>query len=981
MKLQSCIVGICLALAGPYLPFAEGLIESDTATHTAVADGSWFSTTTWEGGEVPGEGAIAYVPEDISVYYDGSSEARLFAILVEGEFTISADNGGTTKLYVDTLFGVSESSIVVDGSDSTDGTIEVVFDPFDINDWKTSGATGWNDAAKAYYVDGALVYRHDGTTTLDDVEGVYGRFTKNTDGTFSGFDPDQLSIGFITMGSAYIRGQDKKDFIKLAEDAEDGDGSIVLSEDPVGWEVGDTIDVTGTEGGRWRSSTLSGTQDEIVTITSIVDKTVSFSPSLQYDHIGTCVWGKVFKAYVSNLTRNITFRSAHPDTISMRGHVMFMHNPDVDVRHAAFVDLGRTNKAKLLDDTFYTVSQNDDDDWVFDGPRDYDDDSDPDVRFWANPDEIENQRGRYAFHFHKMGTHAGADQAVAIGNVVQGSPGWGMVHHDSNALMEDNVVLMARGCGMVAESGSETGAWINNLSSSNRRNAADFVDDLVGYDTLGDADFKRLSRHQIEDKFRGGDGYGLASRLVEMVGNVAATSLHGIKLRGRGSPADNFPNLGPLVDGFDPDAFPIDAFPLNDNSFDGRVKRDLASFIKFEDNELYAIGRFALNSQDRDLAGQLELTSVVKNLSAWNSGNTMYLADTQTNYTFHNLISVDVKTGMSNQQATDITFVDSQFVRLEETHPLQQGDTAYDGQVFNFVNTTLTDVNGDPLTVDFINDKGGTANVLTDADVQDVPVTFTTNDNMDTTINLNTSDFTVVVDGTIHDSIGDDPFGGHPSEDESPDEREYDFDGKLDDYIAEYGAFTDSIGDYIILTEYIGDRVSGEHFGIDFAIDLIGYQGDTILIPTDDFQSVDWAGGFGWSGDWKLASNFSNILPMITEWNGNYVAAIRYGILNQRMTREFSNGIAGGTLTFKWDIDDLEDSEFAYAEVKDENGWHTVWTRSSPGNKSDLVGEADNLTQTTRDLSNYGTVTKVRFRLSSNTVGDDYLYVDDVDIR
>ena len=50
-----------------------------------------------------------------------------------------------------------------------------------------------------------------------------------------------------------------------------------------------------------------------------------------------------------------------------------------------------------------------------------------------------NVRARYPFHFHRSGVEEVKNPAIGIGNSVFGSPGWGYVHHDSNAILHNNV--------------------------------------------------------------------------------------------------------------------------------------------------------------------------------------------------------------------------------------------------------------------------------------------------------------------------------------------------------------------------------------------------------------------------------------------------------------------------------------------------------------------------------------------------------------
>ena len=75
-----------------------------------------------------------------------------------------------------------------------------------------------------------------------------------------------------------------------------------------------------------------------------------------------------------------------------------------------------------------------------------------------------NIKGRYSFHFHKTGTTDQENPAIAIGNTVSGSPGWGFVQHSSNANFIDNVAFDVFGAGFAAEDGDETGIWQRNMA-------------------------------------------------------------------------------------------------------------------------------------------------------------------------------------------------------------------------------------------------------------------------------------------------------------------------------------------------------------------------------------------------------------------------------------------------------------------------------------------------------------------------------------
>lgn len=124
---------------------------------------------------------------------------------------------------------------------------------------------------------------------------------------------------------------------------------------------------------------------------------------------------------------------------------MVMHNPDVIIRGASFIDFGRSFKDKLVDE--------------------------PALNIDGSPGAGANQRGRYVLHLHRnlprmnqpLDT-ATATPARVEDCVVWGGPGWGFVHHDSFAVFENNVAFDVAGSDFVQEAGNEIGLWRGNLS-------------------------------------------------------------------------------------------------------------------------------------------------------------------------------------------------------------------------------------------------------------------------------------------------------------------------------------------------------------------------------------------------------------------------------------------------------------------------------------------------------------------------------------
>ncbi len=170
-------------------------------------------------------------------------------------------------------------------------------------------------------------------------------------------------------------------------------------------------------------------------ITAIEGGRITINKPLAYDHDTP---REDLFAYVANTTRNVTIASEDGEAtaVHQRGHVMFMHNDDVDVRYAAFDDLGRTDKSQPAFDigALDTVTAD------------------------------SNIKGRYPLHFHKTGTTDLDDPAISQGNSISGSPGWAMVQHSSNANFIDNVTFDTFGASYVAEDGDETGIWLRNIS-------------------------------------------------------------------------------------------------------------------------------------------------------------------------------------------------------------------------------------------------------------------------------------------------------------------------------------------------------------------------------------------------------------------------------------------------------------------------------------------------------------------------------------
>ncbi|MFN3960737.1 MAG: G8 domain-containing protein [Parvularculaceae bacterium] len=297
------------------------------------------------------------------------------------------------------------------------------------------------------------------------------------------WDPRLLSRGLVSLGSIDINGAEKASFLKVAVDPMKGDTTLTLEGPPEGWRVGDRLVLTGTHlvstGKTPQGQPIDvATEDEELVIVKIEGNVITFDKPLQYDHEGPRA---DLKAYVANYSRNIVFETENADAVPVhqRGHVMLMHSNDVTVRFAEFTELGRTDKSERAFDLsdLHTVE--------FDS----------------------NVKGRYSLHIHRSGVDDQAHPVIVEGASVWGAPGWGFVHHDSNAIFADNAAYDVFGAAFVAETGNETGRWSGNIAIKSLG-----VDHIV----------KNGDDVNAFDLGRTGTGFWFQGRLVEAVGNVAA---------------------------------------------------------------------------------------------------------------------------------------------------------------------------------------------------------------------------------------------------------------------------------------------------------------------------------------------------------------------------------------------------------------------------------------------------------------------------
>ena len=457
------------------------LVPRNQATHIVVASGNWFDHSIWYQHQIPTAGSKVLIPKNISVVYNGISDASIHTVRVDG--TLSFSRTDETRIVLDT-FVISPSGKLEIGTAQNQISLktEILFaDNGDIN-------TAW--------------------------------------------DPQLISRGLISHGEVKIHGQEKLPFSKVQSHPLIGDTSLDLQEIPRNWKIGDTLVITGTlkQGFAWdnniRRVIYHESQDEVRTITSVNGTRIGIDRPLSFNH--TTPRSDLF-AYVANMTRTVTFASINPSAVHRRAHTMFMHNANVDVRYAAFDQLGRTDKSRPARDRW---------------------------KLATIVPPTENIKGRYSFHFHRTG--ATNKLTYCIGNTVTNSPGWGFTHHSSNSDFTDNISFDVYGAGFTAEDGDETGIWKHNLAIRSK-----------GFD-WGDWSAKNAEDVDNHDNGRTGDGFFFAGRLVHAVDNIAANCTHGYVWMHRSAPARpttptlDTPEIGYGRPSISPDHPPIQGFKNNE---------------------------------------------------------------------------------------------------------------------------------------------------------------------------------------------------------------------------------------------------------------------------------------------------------------------------------------------------------------------------------------------------------------------------------
>jgi hypothetical protein len=382
-------------------------------------------------------------------------------------------------------------------------------------------------------------------------------------------DPTLSGKGLVAASRVRLYGALKTPRVRVAGAPRRGDRVIALQSAPSGWRVGDRVILTGT---RWIPQTTKGdvvvaspTEDEIRFITAVSGASVTLDSPLAFDHLAP---DPSLGAYLVNYSRTLRLATENGAKLppSRRAHALFM-SIETTIEGAEFFEMGRTDKSRRAVDAATLTA----------------------------PTATSNVKGRYPLHLHQPGFPADELAPVIRGVAIWGSPGWGLVQHGGKAFVYQSNVYNAFGSAFVAESGNETGAWVENtaIKGVGVNHIVKDAADVIAFD-LG----------------RTGDGFWMQSRMVRLHRNLAVGMSGGtgfIFFHRNNDLGDRFPLTPAFIRGA---LCTPGAMRFQNQSI------DKPAILQFTENEAIASHRGFHVVKDRPLEPH-DIRSVIDEFRAW----------------------------------------------------------------------------------------------------------------------------------------------------------------------------------------------------------------------------------------------------------------------------------------------------------------------------------------------------------------------------
>lgn len=346
-----------------------------SATSVSLADeiirsaksGPWSTPETWEGGKVPASGARVLIRPDHSVTYDVASDEVVRAIHIAGKLVFARDRD--TRLNVGLIKIEASEEFSEDGFDCDHFSGDV--DPTKPRPTLEVGSA--NSPVPAQHT--AIIRLH----------------------AVPGLDAESCPAIVCCGGRMDFHGAPlRRAWLKLGATARRGDANVTVSDEVVGWRVGDQIIVTATEGDHGNAW-----QTEKRIIRSIEGSLITLDEPLEHEHRGE---GEL-RGEVANLSRNVIVESADP--AGVRGHTMYHRGSAGSISYAEFRHLGKKNVL-----------------------------------------------GRYALHFHLVGNTMRGSSVIGA-SIWDSHNRWLTVHGTNYLVVRDCVGYRSTGHGFFLEDGTE----------------------------------------------------------------------------------------------------------------------------------------------------------------------------------------------------------------------------------------------------------------------------------------------------------------------------------------------------------------------------------------------------------------------------------------------------------------------------------------------------------------------------------------------
>lgn len=434
------------------------------------------------------------------------------------------------------------------------------------------------------------------TVTAEIVFPDFGPLNPSIDRTLTG-------KGLIAASRVRLYGALKTSRAKVATAPRRGDGMIQLQSAPSGWRVGDRVILTGT---RYIPQETKGdvvlkspTEDEVRFIKAVSGSSVTLDAPLAFDHPAP---DASLGAYLVNYSRNIRLATERGATLTpaQRAHSMYL-STETTLQGVEFFEMGRTDKSKRAVDAAKLVT----------------------------PTATSNVKGRYPLHLHQQGFPADDLTPVIRGVAIWGSPGWGFAQHGGKAFVYQSNVYNAFGSAFVAESGNETGAWVENtaIKGVGVNHIVKDGEDVIAFD-LG----------------RTGDGFWMQSRMVRLHRNVAVGMTGGIGFvffHRNNDLGDRFPLAPDFVRGAlcTPGAMRFQKQSI-----------DKPAILQFTENEVFASERGFHVVKERPLEPH-DIRSVIDDFKAWEVATGMDITYTS-RYTVMNSLFIGAKARRNKLHST-----------------------------------------------------------------------------------------------------------------------------------------------------------------------------------------------------------------------------------------------------------------------------------------------------------------------------------------